>query len=165
MEINLIKIFVKQFSGKTIVLDVPANIEIADLAIMTYNKRSEKQKDATMYNYMIAIKFVHNYKDLDFEKRISEYNIANHSTINEMPKSYTMSPDFNWNTLSLNDPTSLNDTNDIYTLNPGCIHAFDRSLLNNLIKKKMNENQKPTCPICRTDISPYHIFKLNEFNL
>lgn len=51
-----------------------------------------------------------------------------------------MPPNFNWETLSLLDPISLDDADEPYMLNPGCAHSFDKSELKGWVKAKLEES-------------------------
>src|SRR5437870_3482458 len=101
------KIFIKQISGKTISLEVEQDANIVDVAMMAYENRSESQMAATLDNYARSVNLMHSWRTLDYGKKLSDYGIVNESTLSEIGKSFTMSPGFDWSSLSIEDPISL----------------------------------------------------------
>ena len=161
--IHAMKIFIKQHTGRTIGLDVEPDILVIDLARMAYEKRSEARQEATIENYLRSIKLTHAYKNLSHQQKHCDLGVANGSTITEIAMPFTMSPNFDWETLSVADPISLTDTDEPYMLNPGCAHTFGKSELKLWVKTKIEEHQKPNCPTCRTDIPMSHLLKIMLF--
>lgn len=156
-------VFIKQISGRTIALDVNPNINIVDLAVMAYEKRAESQKDALMPDYAKSINLMYSFRKLAYDKKLSDYGLVEDSTITEVGKPFTMTPDFNWGTLSIIDAISLEVTEEPYMLNPGCDHAFEKLQLKSWIQTELAAHKTPDCPTCRSEIPLSHVVNLMLF--
>lgn len=154
------QIFIKQFSGRSITLDVDPNEDIVNIAISAYEKRDKAYKNVTIDNYARYIYLVFACRKLEYTKKLSDYGIEEFSTLIEMPRSITMGPSFNWKTLSLIDVVTQEECEDPYSLFPGCGHALGKSSLKTWIETKINAHEIPNCPCCRKDIKKLHLFNL-----
>lgn len=81
------KIFLKQIFGGTITIDILENSSMLDLARQGYEKRQSQHKNMTFLQYACAVKYIHAGRDLDWSKNLTNYNICDFSTINEIGKS------------------------------------------------------------------------------
>lgn len=146
------KIFLKQLTGKSAVLDVEADMVVEDFARLAYEKRGGP---ATFENYLRSVSFMFGFYTLALGKKLSEYGIVLESTVTEVAKSFTMSPGFDWDKLTIEDPITLEDASEPYMLNPGCGHTFDTQTLSRIINDNMDSVAR--CPLCREAIHYFHI--------
>lgn len=144
-------IFLKQRSGKSVVLDVEADATVAELTRLAYEKRGGP---ATFENYLRSISLVRGFHTLQMSRKLSDYGIVPESTINEVAKAFTMSPAFNWDTLSIEDAVTLEEATEPYMLNPGCGHTLDKTTLQQIFEK--NTDAVARCPLCRDPIHHFH---------
>jgi hypothetical protein len=153
---NEIKIIVKQFTGKSILISIDANKSIAELLEAAYNKRQPQQEAATVTNYVKAVNLIFSGVELDHSKAIKDYKIKSGSTINEVLKSWTMGSrdDFDWGTLSAESSITSEDISKPFLLNPGCLHTFDKAELREWALKVIKAEGTPSCPHCKSKIDP-----------
>ena len=153
---NEIKIMVKQFTGKLILINIDANKSIAELLEMTYHKRQPQQEAATVTNYVKAVNLIFSGVELDHSKAIKDYKIKSGSTINEVLKSWALGSrdDFDWGTLSAESSITGEDISEPFFLNPGCSHTFDKAELREWVLKIIKAEGTPSCPLCKSKINP-----------
>lgn len=139
-------------NGKTAVLDVvEADMVVEDFARVAYEKRG---CSAAFENYLRSVIFMCGAHTLALDRKLSEYGILPESTVTEIGKSFTMSPGFDWNTLTIEDAVTLEDASEPYMLNPGCGHSFDTQTLSRII----NDNMDPRLPDVRCAVKQFIMF-------
>jgi Zinc-finger of the MIZ type in Nse subunit len=151
----------KRVTGTSIIVKVNPDDEIVNTIQSIWDKRDEKIKNATIMNYAKSINLVCIGKTLLWDKKWKDYSyIVPHITIQEILKSWTMTSEFNFSTLSAECPITLEEMENPYMFNPGCGHTFDYGGL-----KKWIDKGKKICPICNRDIHPYHLNRINSIQI
>ena len=153
---DIITIFVKQYTGKTITINMQKNSLIYDVYLELYDKI--ENKEILFLDYFTSISLLFRGINLNIQQTLKSYNISNNNTINEILKGWTIGGSFNFKTLSATDELTNKKINIPYILNPGCCHLFDKNNISNLIKLDLK-----ICPICITQIKLYHIDILKDF--
>lgn len=159
--IQSMTIFVRQFTGGSVALQVPVDCSMADFAELAFEEH--KNTAFSRINYYRAIGWYFAGKSFtDVDRKLVDYGVREHSTINEIPRGFTMSPNFNWKKLCVEDCLSLDDTMNIIFLNPGCTHSFDIQELKKWIETCKSEERDADCPLCRTLIEQTHLDRLQK---
>lgn len=147
-------VLVRQYTGRTITIKIGPENTTMDLFIDIFEKRENKK--ITIENWFRSISLLYTCKTIDITRDIKQLGLVEGCTIHEIPKSFTMSPGFDWDTLSILDPISQEDCKEPYSLNPGCNHAFEKNEIMSWIKTCLKDNKNVLCPTCRFPISSCH---------
>lgn len=162
MSTNSITIFVRVFTGSSKSITIDLNAKVSTLVEMLYNLRDEKYKETLLENYIKAFDYMISCRLLKMTDILVDQNVVNHSTIMQIPRSWTMTENFNWNTLTLEDEITEEIAEHPYKLNPGCGHVFDIKTIIKHVTIKQNNNLIPYCPKCRHPITQHVIKNLSD---
>lgn len=156
---QLMTIFVRQFTGKSITLQISLDCSMVDFANSSF--QAHQNVSFSKHDYWKSIGWMFAGKSLtNFECRLKDYGVGENSTINEIPKGFTMSPNFNWDKLCVEDSLSLDDASNIIFLNPGCLHSFDKRELRKWADSCKNRRRSVSCPLCRMMVDQTHLDRL-----
>jgi hypothetical protein len=140
-------IFIKQYTGRTITLLVNDTDTFFDVTCLAYSKQAG---NVSAENYFARTRFIFAGKSLPSGKTLKDFNIQEHATLTQYLRRDTMCYNFNFTTLEVIDPITLENS-----LNPKiltCGHAFDAETITT-----MQDNKITSCPICRSMITGKYI--------
>lgn len=134
------QIFVKTWLGKHISMEVEPSEIIGQVAERLLTKQNVDKK------YLPAMLLMFAGRKLIFGKTFEEERIQRESTLSQLfaPEVIEM--------IGKTDPITLEPIERPMRLNPGCQHYFEASALLIWRQTQKRNNQKPTCPTCRTFI-------------
>ena len=136
-----IRIFIKQFSGKTVSLNTNPNISTLQcFTILAYKLHESKHDKVSLSAYSKAVIYIHGGKTLDLFSSLAENGITHDSTFSEILKSWTMGYNVDMETLSVKCPITLETVKEPEMLN--CGHVFEQEEIR--IWKRENR----FCPVC-----------------
>ena len=145
LESKTMRIFVKQYNGKTYTVTVEPTDSYLDLMAKCFVELYNP--NILFANYCKATKMLVRGTGYNTEATVQQNNILNDQQLQVILKSYTSSDSFDWTTLTVMCPITGKEINDPYQLNPGCGHVFERSMLVGLVE----------CPQCHDEISEIHM--------
>ncbi len=139
-------VFIKQFTGITIVIDVADDATIGDITAELTRRRPDLHSGHGVHlEYLFAGQSVKDGKPLQ------AVGVQDNSTISEIPRRSMMASNADMQILSLIDPITLEEVKDPIVLD--CGHGYERSSLRALIVQAGRDNTIAMCALCRQPIA------------
>ena len=150
------EIFIKQYTGRSVALEVSPDEPINSVAKKAFEKR--ENMEVSVESYFQALSFIFAGRFLELDRTLADYNVTQHATVHEVAKSWTMAFGVDYNSLSATCPITLEKIKEPFPLSSSCYHIFEKGALLDALKS--GNTMKPQCPVCRTDISLSDIKRL-----
>lgn len=166
---GMTEVFLKQKEGVTKILKVDLSWTGEELVEYIW-KEAKNPNKLSLEDWMKRNIYVCCGRNIN-SKTLKDQNIQEHVTVSEIPKSATLSFNYDHKTEKWDgDLMGEEDISDPFLLNPGCLHTVSRSQLRLYLDKDKKiagtktrgdflkrvakiASTKPTCWICRKEIS------------